>query len=527
MTPEQGLPNVGEVVDGKYLVERELGRGGMGAVFAARHQLTGKQVAIKLLLPDAATRVDVVQRFLREAQAAGRIDHPNVVAVHDVGRHDGSLFIVMEYLTGESLRERIARGAIAAEEALRYFMPVLRGVAAAHAKGVIHRDLKPDNVFLSRSADGAPRDPKVLDFGISKIAESQDDPSKMSLTQTGVVMGTPYYLSPEQIQGAKNVTAASDVYALGVILYEMLTAQVPFQAETYGALLVAILTQEPAPLRIMLPDLDPEFVGVVEHAMHRDVKERFPDVESFALALEPWSSIPFREAGAAGSTTPIGTVSPPPRPLMQTHSKTRSALSHPPIASTPFSTTTETDLPKHANRNLGKLAVGAAVLLLVGGTAVAGLVVIAWSGSRDSTGTGNAAAPNPQTTAPAPTRTVLLVASPPAEVRFGEQVLGRTPYPLVFERPNEGRDVTLRAEGYELLRTTIRADGPPTLTLTLSPTPAPPSGLEPPPAEPIDPRPAPGGTSAPSGNRTPRVRRPPPPQDPAVVRRPVFELAPR
>jgi serine/threonine-protein kinase len=239
------------------------------------------------MLPELAKDEDAVQRFMREARAAGRITHPNVVDVYDVGSHDDSYFLVMEYLQGEPLTSALARRDLTPTEVLGLLLPAMRGVAAAHRQGVVHRDLKPDNIFLAYEEDGVRREAKVLDFGISKL--SSDDQPNMHLTRTGAVIGTPYYMSPEQIRGKGEVDRRSDIYAFGVILYEALGGQVPFSAETYGALVLEIATGTPKPLQELVPTLPLELSRIVLRAMARDASARYPTMEDLLAALEPFA----------------------------------------------------------------------------------------------------------------------------------------------------------------------------------------------------------------------------------------------
>ena len=281
------MPKPGDLIAAKYRIEQLIGVGGMGAVFSATHQYTGKRVALKWMLPELAKDEDAVRRFMREARAAGRISHPNVVDVYDVGQHDDSYFLVMEYLQGEPLTSALARRDLTPTEVLTLLLPAMRGVAAAHRQGVVHRDLKPDNIFLAYEEDGVRREAKVLDFGISKLA-SDDQPS-MHLTRTGAVIGTPYYMSPEQIRGTGEIDHRSDVYAFGVILYESLGGRVPFMAETYGALVLEIATGTPTPLTELVPNLPVELSRIVLRAMARDVNARYASMDELAAALEPFT----------------------------------------------------------------------------------------------------------------------------------------------------------------------------------------------------------------------------------------------
>jgi serine/threonine-protein kinase len=282
------MPRVGDLVAGKYRIENVIGQGGMGTVFAGTHALTGKRVALKWMAPELAADQGAVQRFMREAQAAGRIDHPNVVDVYDVGEHEGATFLVMEFLQGETLTAAFARGGLEARQVIQLLLPAMRGVAAAHKTGVIHRDLKPDNIFLCRGSDGSYREPKVLDFGISKLSSS-DSQLNPRLTRTGAVMGTPYYMSPEQIRGSSEVDQRTDVYAFGVILYEALTGRVPFDADAYSALILEIATGTPKRPRIINRELPQGLEDVVLKAMARESDQRYPDVEALARALEPYA----------------------------------------------------------------------------------------------------------------------------------------------------------------------------------------------------------------------------------------------
>ncbi|HEX7477118.1 MAG TPA: serine/threonine-protein kinase [Polyangiales bacterium] len=282
------LPQPGDLVDAKYQVDRLLAQGGMGAVYAATHVVSGKRVALKWMLPSVSQLPDATERFVREARATARIDHPNVVDIYDVGNDGAGVYLVMELLQGETLHDRLARAALPVTQSIALLMPALRGVAAAHAHGVIHRDLKPDNIFLCQGPHGEPREPKVVDFGISKIAKS-DHARDQGLTQSGVVMGTPYYMSPEQVRGTKELDERGDIYAFGVILYEMLAGQRPFQAETYNELILKIATEDPLPLVRQNPALDQRLAAVVERAMARAPEARFGSVEALALALEPFA----------------------------------------------------------------------------------------------------------------------------------------------------------------------------------------------------------------------------------------------
>jgi serine/threonine protein kinase len=281
----RGLPELGETIASKYLVTGLLGRGGMGAVYVVEHRLTGKRLAVKCLLPEHLEHPELVERFLREAQAAGRIQHRYVVDVFDVGRDGELLYIVMELLEGKPLADLLRDATLPLEDILTILLRSMEGVAAAHAQGIVHRDLKPENVIVLAGHTGRYDDPRVLDFGISKIEE---DASK-SLTRSGVMMGTPYYMSFEQISSLRDLDQRVDVYAMGVILYEALSGRVPYVAESVGALAVRMLTTPPEPLSKLRPDLPPELVDVVMRSIARDRDERFPTMRALIEALAPFT----------------------------------------------------------------------------------------------------------------------------------------------------------------------------------------------------------------------------------------------
>jgi tRNA A-37 threonylcarbamoyl transferase component Bud32 len=236
-------------VAGKYEIEALIGQGGMGAVYRAQHTLTHRRVALKwLLADDAAMRM----RFVREARAMGALEHPNVVGILDIGEEDGAVYLVMEYVEGESLREHLDRRPVSPMRAVRLLMPALEGIAAAHQAGIVHRDLKPANLFVCLDRDGTAYGTKVLDFGVALSLRQSD--GTMGLTQSGAVVGTPRYMAPEQIRAGK-VDARTDQFAMGLILYEMLTGRLPYDAAVYEALVVEIATVPPLSPRVFVPDL--------------------------------------------------------------------------------------------------------------------------------------------------------------------------------------------------------------------------------------------------------------------------------
>ncbi len=283
----EGGPRSGDVVAEKYEIISLIGEGGMGRVFAAKNQRTGKRVALKWISVTSAERAEALARFQREARATGRIDHPNVITIYDVVDDGDDTYLVMELLEGESLEALLAReGTLAAPVAASILVDAARGVAAAHEAGVVHRDLKPANLFLCTGAAGARV--KVLDFGVSKLRE--DTGASLALTKSGVVIGTPYYMAPEQVRAVKDLDERVDVYALGAVLYEMLAGRPPFRGESYSALMVEIATGAYTPLREVARDVPAELEAIVDWALARDRDARVPSVPELGKLLERFGS---------------------------------------------------------------------------------------------------------------------------------------------------------------------------------------------------------------------------------------------
>jgi serine/threonine-protein kinase len=300
------LPEPGDIIAGKYRVERILGSGGMGSVFEVRHRVTDKRFAVKWLLPGLASQADAVARFIREAQVAGRFQHPNVVEVYDVGEESGSFYMVMELLFGDSLATHLRRkGKLSPVEACTILIPCMKGVACGHGAGVIHRDLKPANIFLCRSQHDDALSPKVLDFGISKFIQSSGDLNEA--TKAGVVMGTPHYMAPEQIRG-KGVDHRTDIYAFGVLLYQLLSGRLPYPGVTYPELVVQIATETPKSLLELAPGTPPGLAEIVQRAMARNPAERFDDLGQMARALEPFAAGTHFDTGAVSRRDPFAAL---------------------------------------------------------------------------------------------------------------------------------------------------------------------------------------------------------------------------
>jgi serine/threonine-protein kinase len=286
-----GVPGPGELIDGKYVVEHVLGTGGMGVVLAARHAQLGQRVAIKFMQGKAARDPNAVGRFLREARAAAALSNEHVAKVHDVGTLEtGEPYLIMEYLSGVDLKQVLRRsGPMAVSDAVGAVLQACEGITEAHAMGIVHRDLKPSNLFVTQRMDGTPL-VKVLDFGISKVTDANAVGTDQSLTPSGSVMGSPQYMSPEQVRNAKDVDARSDIWALGVILYELLVGVPPFAGETLGSTLAKILSESPAPIGGRRPDVPQQLAAAVFQCLERDLKRRVQNVGELATKLMPYAS---------------------------------------------------------------------------------------------------------------------------------------------------------------------------------------------------------------------------------------------
>lgn len=291
----------GEVLAEKFRVDRVLGEGGMGVVLAAFHLGLQHRVAIKLLRAALANNADVVARFLREARAAVQITSPHVARVTDVATlPDGTPYLVMEYLEGTDLSDVIkTAGPLPIADACRYILEAGEAVSEAHSLGIVHRDIKPANLFLARRRDGKSMI-KVLDFGISKVSAEQ------SLTRTTGMMGSPLYMSPEQLRSARDVDVRTDIWALGVTLFELLAGSPPFTADDLPQLMVQIMTAEPRSLSQLRPDLPPSFVAIVERCLEKDPARRFATIDELIDALRPFASMTLAVRLGSTEVAPVG-----------------------------------------------------------------------------------------------------------------------------------------------------------------------------------------------------------------------------
>jgi serine/threonine-protein kinase len=362
-------PFVGRTLGGLYRIEKRLGRGGMGTVYAAEHVHLQKQFAVKVLAPEIARHQGAVERLRQEAVAASRIEHENIVAVSNFARsEEGDVFIVMELLRGSDLAGLVAQGPLPLQRAIPIAMQIARALGAAHGAGIVHRDLKPENVFIVPK--GGIDFVKVLDFGISKVKSA--DAESVRMTKTGQLVGTPLYMSPEQARGEPDIDKRCDVYALGVILYEMITGSPPFYGDNYFQLLWKHGNEPPQPMKERNPNVfvPPALEAVVQKALAKKRDERYASMEALEAALT--AAVPeYAELVAARASLPLR--SPPPaaeRPSGADTSGPRAASSASGVSARPASR-----LP---------LLVGGGVLAVA--AAAVALAVAAGSGDdRDST----------------------------------------------------------------------------------------------------------------------------------------------
>jgi len=309
-TPHEASPvQPGQLLaGGKYRVDRVLGIGGMGVVVAATNVSLGQPVAIKFMLPAALKDMESVERFLLEGRSAAQLKSEHVARILDVGTLEtGAPYIVMEYLEGLTLDTFLERGnTLTIGEAVEFVIQVCEAVAEAHARGIVHRDLKPTNLFLTRAADKRPL-LKVIDFGLSKTL----GPNSRKITKDFSVMGTPTYMSPEQLRSTADVDTRTDIWALGVVLYELLTGHVPFQAESLAEVCSLVLGSPPRPIQEVFPAVPPELAAVISRCLQKNPGDRFATVAELAEALDPFVPIGTATAGERIRRVQTASAMPP------------------------------------------------------------------------------------------------------------------------------------------------------------------------------------------------------------------------
>jgi serine/threonine-protein kinase len=388
-----GIPKPGEAIAGKYEVERVLGVGGMGVVLAARHVQLGQRVAIKFMHAESARDPSAAGRFLREARAAVALTSEHVTRVLDVGTlESGAPYMVMEYLAGIDLGDVIKdRGPMAVSDAVGVILQASEAIAEAHAVGIIHRDLKPSNLFVTARRDGT-KVIKVLDFGISKAVDFNTVGVEKNLTASGLVMGSPCYMSPEQVRSARTVDARADVWALGAIAFELVTGVRPFEGDTLGETFARILSDDAPTVRQYRPDVPEGFSAVVGRCLERRLDARIQNVGELASMLLPFGSQDMAGSverilrlcglarGPGSDFERLGPMSGPPSPL--TPRSGGQPMPRGAETGTPWHTSARASGPPKKGRRMAKaVALGAAVA----GASAGVVFAFAWSSARGPT----------------------------------------------------------------------------------------------------------------------------------------------
>jgi serine/threonine-protein kinase len=469
---------IGSIVAKKYAIERILGEGGMGVVVAAQHTQLRQRVAIKFLLPSVVAHPEALARFVREARASVRIQSEHVARVLDVGElENGAPYIVMEYLEGSDLAAVLeSTPPLTAGAVIEYVLQACEAVAEAHSLGIVHRDLKPANLFITRRPDGTPL-VKVLDFGISKSLGGSDH----ALTKTTAFVGSPLYASPEQLLSSRSVDARTDIWALGVILYEACAGQPPFEGENVMEVASRVMKLDPVPLSGLRPDLPAELCAAIMCCLEKDVARRFATVGDLARALAPYAPHSLVSVDRISRILPRSEAPPPPG--LGTAPAIRSQAP-PPL--TPTSTQAEWDqrVSRRAPSRVGPFA------LVIGA-----LLVLATAGVALVTARRPPVAVRPEATSGSVASTTSVPASPPgpplpepSKPVASDLIATTAPSPSPSEAPSEGaRSASLLTTGKP------HASAPPPLVVSLPPAsgpalqpvvPAP--SATPPPRNPLD-----------------------------------------
>jgi eukaryotic-like serine/threonine-protein kinase len=454
---------------GNYRVSKLLGEGGMGVVYLAQHPVIGRKVAIKLLHALLARDQDIVSRFFNEARAIHMIAHENIVEILDFGQTtDGQPYFIMEFLEGEALSEVVARGPMPPDQVVVIGGQMCRALGAAHAKGIVHRDLKPHNVQLVIKADGAPQ-VKILDFGVAKILSSPDGAQSVK-TRTGSLMGTPLYMSPEQCKGAGTLDHRTDIYSLGVMLFEMLAGRPPFMAEGVGELFAKHMLEEAPQLTDFAPHVPAHMAAAIMRSLQKEPRDRFESMEEFRKALVgevKLAGVPARPGAARASNL-----------------ATTQAMS-PKASTTLSSASSEIDGDLEPPRRSWK------VPAIVGGVAAAAIVAFV----AMPKGNKEAAAPQAAMPAPAPTAPVVpppvAPLAPPAPktvtLRFEAEPsgahlfakkdgkdLGEIPVELQLPKGTGSSDYVFRLAGYKDVSLAAKQTADRTMHVSLEKVAAPP-----------------------------------------------------
>jgi len=471
---------------GNYQIKAKLGEGGMGTVYLGEHPLIGKRVAVKVLLEELSSKEDIVSRFFNEAKAVNDIGHQNIVDIVDFGKMKNDygqdiVYFIMEFLDGESLAARLRRTGLSFKETMHVMQQCCSALSASHAKGIVHRDLKPENLYLCPRG-GDKNFVKLLDFGIAKLT---GDGGQSHKTRTGLVIGTPAYMSPEQCEGKGLIDLRSDVYSLGIMMYELLTGRVPFPGEGFGEILVAHLTKQPEPPSTINPDVTPQLEAIVMHAIEKDRNRRFQTMAEFQTAIEnpdahysSWQGLPAPSASTShsggtmmlpegGARTPTGQGQRPP--TGQRKGPTTQNGPTPTTLSGAASETYNGDVPKKSR---------APLFAAIGGVVAIGAVIGVVSMGKKSDPT---AASMPPAAVQKDDFVTVTVKSDPlgAKVTRGDNdQTGTTPWEMKVKKGAESFDVLVKMEGYATKTVSISSDKSYAFLVPLEKTAAPPPPVQ-------------------------------------------------
>jgi serine/threonine-protein kinase len=485
---------------GNYRVTKLLGEGGMGLVYLAEHPVIGRKVAIKVLHVALAKDSDIVARFFNEARAIHMIGHENIVEILDFGQtSDGQPYFIMEYLTGESLSDRISRGAISPADTAIIADQMCRALAAAHAKGIVHRDLKPHNVQLLTKADGRTH-VKILDFGVAKILADPADGSQSVKTRTGSLMGTPLYMSPEQCKGAGLLDHRTDIYSLGVMIFEMLAGHPPFMAEGIGELFAKHMLEEAPQLLDAAPNTPPAMAAAVMKSLAKSLDDRFASMDDFRQALlgEVQVTVPAGQARTTSLRRPGG---PAPSPT--------STLSPQAQSTTLSSATSEIDDELKPPRRKTGLVVGGV------GVAAAAVVAVMLFGGKHAPPAPPVAveASKPQEPVappPLPSTVTIRFEAPQTGAhvfrKSDDKDLGVVPLEVKLPRNNDTIEYVFRKQGYKDLEVIADISADRTLKVSLDKAPPAPEEKPTPPVaadKPASHRPTPAAHRGPRRSKNP------------------------
>jgi serine/threonine protein kinase len=522
---------------GNYTITAKLGEGGMGVVYLAEHPIIGRKVALKAIHPELSRNPEVVSRFETEARAVNQIGNEHIVDIHDFGRtSDGEYYFIMEYLQGESLADTLKRERFfPAARALQVAAQVADALAASHSHGIIHRDLKPENIFLINRGSQADF-VKVLDFGLAKLTQGEEKVTHK--TRTGSVMGTPYYMSPEQCEGKATIDHRADLYSLGVILFEMLTGRVPFGGDGYGEIIVKHITVPPPAARSINPQLTAAHEALLQRSLAKSRDDRFSSMAEFRTAmLDPARylasapPLPARVTSAVTSVEKAGAVTknedqlsgqvvfgaavpeaaperPGPQPSTFRHGVGQLVDDEPVVL-------------RKSRKGLVLAALGAAVVAGAGG------FYFYTSGQRDQAGDQTTQAPPktvptlpPPVTPPAPAKTVIKFGSDPAGAEVVRkdtgEVLGTTPFEASVPSAKGPVQFTFRKANHRDKTVEVVPEGP-IASLAASLVEVPPPPVEQPVAK------APAAKTRPRGSNKVKVKAPRPVNDEDAVLEPSFK----